>query len=209
MIMRKPRLTQLVFAAIVAVCMIDSSSAATGANAAQGNRPPAGQMCPGGSYVIGFDSGSNIICSEASENDVLYPDETAGDGNVEIGDGCAEECQSEEVDAGSAGEAIIAETILTNPESSPSIPELIITDVEPSTALYGSSEVTITVSGAGFGAESVIIFAGSRYLPSVNQAGTRLDVTIPMRNLSIGPYAITISNGPGMETTRKKALVIF
>ena len=209
MMVSKSRLEKLVFAAIVAVCMIGSSPAAPDADIAPGNRPPAGQMCPNGSYVIGFDSEANIICNETRENGVLYPDETAGDGNTEIGDSCSAKCPSEEVDTGGAGEAIAAQTILTNPGSSPSIPAPVITAVKPSSVVYGTAEVTLTVSGVGFSTESVILFAESRYSPSVNQAGTRLDVMIPTRNLSIGSYAITVSNGPGMETTRKKALEIF
>ena len=75
--------------------------------------------------------------------------------------------------------------------------------------MFGSRELAITISGTGFHTDTVIKFAGSTYSPSVNQAGTQLKVTIPTRNLSIGPYAITISNGPGMETTLKRAVEIY
>jgi hypothetical protein len=43
----------------------------------------------------------------------------------------------------------------------------------------------------------------------VNEDGTRLVVTLPVRTLPIGPYPITVSNGPGRETTLRKALEIF
>ena len=62
----------------------------------------------------------------------------------------------------------------------------------------------ITISGTGFLEDSTVVLKGKKYTPSVNQAGTQLLVTIPSRGLSIGPYAITVSNRPGMETTLKK-----
>jgi len=209
MMAHKSHLVQLAFAAIVVVCMTGSSATASGADIDPGNQPPAGQMCPKGSYVTGFDSESNIICNEISVNGVAHPGEITGDGNTETGDNRPANRQSEQVDTGSAGEAHAVEAILADPGSSPSLPDLVITDVDPTTVVFGKSEVTFTVSGAGFSAESVIIFAGSRYSPSVNQAGTRLEVTIATRNLSIGRYPITVSNGSGMESTWKKRLEIF
>ena len=53
---QKSRLAQFVCVAIFVACMIDSSLAAWGSK-----RAPAGQVCPGGSYVIGFDAEANII----------------------------------------------------------------------------------------------------------------------------------------------------
>ncbi len=82
----KSRFTQFVFAIIVATCMIGSPPLAAE------NRAPAGQMCPTGSYVIGFDPEGNIICSEARGNAVLDPDETGDDGSSEIADSCPAAC---------------------------------------------------------------------------------------------------------------------
>jgi hypothetical protein len=75
--------------------------------------------------------------------------------------------------------------------------------------VFGTSEVAITVIGTGFHAESVIIFEGISYKPVVNQEGTRLDTRIPTAKLSIGPYAIKVSNGPGLDNTLKRAVVVF
>ncbi|NOR20069.1 MAG: hypothetical protein GQ538_08295 [Xanthomonadales bacterium] len=118
------------------------------------------------------------------------------------------------VDAGSvdeevAEESIPADTVNPATTSVPIISEPVITGMKPSKLVYGARELAITVSGSGFHADSVIIFNGSKYSPSVNQTGTQLKVTIPTRTLNIGAYAITVSNGPGMETTRKRALEIY
>ena len=209
MIAYKSRLAQLVFAAIVLVCMISVSPAAPATESATGYRPPAGQMCPKGAHVIGFDTDANIICSEVGESGVLYPLEAPAEGNAEIGDDCQAKCQSGEVDSRGTTEAIAVEPVPAQPSNSLAIPGPVITDVKPSSALYGAAEVTLTVIGEGFGAESVILFAGSRYSPSVNPTGTRLEVTVPTRDLSMGRYGITVSNGPGKETSLKRALEIY
>ena len=47
------------YAAALFACM-------SGNLAAENNPPPAGQMCPQGAYVIGFDRGGNIVCSNAA-----------------------------------------------------------------------------------------------------------------------------------------------
>ena len=75
--------------------------------------------------------------------------------------------------------------------------------------LYGTRELTITVLGSGFSAESVIEFAGTTYTPSVNAEGTRLEATVVTRDLTMGRYAITVSSGSGLKTTLKKALVVY
>ena len=200
----KSRLAQYVFSIIVVACVAIGSPAVAG-----DKRAPAGQMCLKGSFVIGFDSESNIICSEGGENGVLNVVETSDGGKAEIGDDCTGSCQSEEVDTKGVDEEIAANNIPTDAGIIPSTPELTISDVEPSSVLFGTRAVEITVSGTGFLAGSVIVVAGRKYPPSVNQAGTRLVVTINTRNLSIGPYAVTVSNGPGVENTLKKALEIY
>lgn len=200
----KSRLAQYVFSIIVAACVVIGSPAVAG-----DKRAPAGQMCPEGSFVIGFDSESNIICSEASENGVLNVVENGDGGKAEIGDDCTGPCQSEEVDTKGVDEEIAAKNIPADPGIIPSTPELSISDVEPSSVVFGTREVEVTVSGTGFIAGSVIVVAGKKYSPSVNQAGTRLVVTINTPDLSIGPYAVTVSNGPGVENTLRKALEIY
>lgn len=201
---KKIHIAKLVYGAIIAACMIDSSLAAWGAK-----RAPAGQMCPKGSHVIGFDAEANIICSEACGNGVLNPGETCDDGNTENGDGCPSTCQTESAEPKDADDDVAAQA--TPPDAgtvqAPSYP--VISDVKPSKLQWGTRELAITVTGTGFHDDSVIIFEGTTYTPRVNQAGTELKATIPTRNLSIGPYVITISNGPGMETTKKRALEIY
>ncbi len=150
----KSRIAQFVLATIIAACMIDSSLAAAGI------RAPAGQICPTGSYVIGFDSQANIICTEACGNGVLNPGETCDDGNIEAGDSCSPTCQEEEVVTQEVDEDIAPEVIPTAPGIFPSIPELIISRVRPAIVVFGTSELAITVSGTSFNADSVIIFTG-------------------------------------------------
>jgi cysteine-rich repeat protein len=200
---------QFVIAAIVTVLMIGGSLTAHGGGKSSAIRVLPGQMCPNGSYVIGFDSEGNIICTEACGNGVLNTGEACDDGNTETGDGCSAACQSEGVDANDDEEELAAETSATDPSSLLSIPNPVISDVEPTSVVWGTSKVAITVIGTGFHAESVIIFEGLTYKPVVNQAGTRLDTTIKTANLSIGSYAIKVSNGSGPENTLKRALVVY
>lgn len=169
-------------AAFVVVCMLASSLAAADLEA--GNKALAGQMCPGGSFVIGFDSAGDIVCSEPADNGVVKTGEIAA--------------------ASAAASAPAAASAATASAASP-----VISDVEPSSVLYGTRELTITVLGSGFSAESVIEFAGTTYTPSVNAEGTRLEATVVTRDLTMGRYAITVSSGSGLKTTLKKALVVY
>ena len=201
---KKSQFTQFIFAAFVLFSMNSSLSAAW-----RSARAPAGQMCAMGSYVIGFDSESNIICSAACGNGVLNPGETCDDGNVKSGDTCPSSCQSDVVKAMGADADTTAEVAPAGNSVPPSISEPMISGVKPSTLTFGSRELTIKVSGSGFHAGSAILFNGTTYSPSVNQSGTQITVTIHTRELPIGRYAITVSNGTGMETTMKKALEIY
>jgi len=205
----KLRPEQFVLAAIVMALMIGHSLTAHGGGNNSTIPTLAGQMCPNGSYVIGFDIEGDIICTEACGNGVLNSGEACDDGNIETGDGCSANCQPEGVNTDGAEDALAAETRATDPSSLPSNPNPVISEVEPSSVVWGTSEFAITVIGTGFHEESVIIFEGSTYKPVVNQAGTRLDTTIVTANLTIGSYAIKISNGSGLEHTLKGALDIY
>jgi cysteine-rich repeat protein len=205
----KLRSEQFVLAAIVIVLMIGSLLTAHGSSNNSAIRALAGQMCPTGSYVIGFDSEGDIICTEACGNGVLNTAEACDDGNKETGDGCSATCQPEGVDTDGNEEELAVEPSATYPSSVPSMPNPVISDVEPPAVVWGTSEVAITVIGTGFDEESVILFEGSTYRPVVNQAGTRLDTTIMTANLGIGSYAIMVSNGPGLENTLKRALAVY
>ena len=202
--MQNTYLKKIVCTAIVAACLAGSLPVASAKNSA-----PAGQRCPSGTYVIGFDSETNIICSHTCGNGVVDQGETCDDGNRAGGDDCPSNCQSEVAKPRKRVEentekAIPAETVIP-----PDADSLVISDVTPSKQVFGTPELEITVSGTGFQPGTVILFDGKKYTPRVNQAGTRLEVTIPTGDLSIGPYTIKVSNGPGEEASLKRALEIF
>jgi hypothetical protein len=159
----------------------------------------AGQMCPNGSFVIGFDAAGNIVCSQ----------------------GCAADCQPGAAVSGAqqaeaaATPAVAAATAATATPAAPTAAVStttsgpVISEIEPTSVLYGTRELALTVLGTGFNADSVVIFAGTTYTPSVNQDGTRLEVMLATRNLTMGRYAVTVSNGPEQKSTLKKALVVY
>jgi cysteine-rich repeat protein len=150
------------------------------------------------------------VCSETCGNQVLNNGEACDDGNTANGDGCSAMCQSETP-------AIVKREEVIAPEPPPAPPAStalalappVISKIKPSTVVFGSREVTITISGTGFTGETAVLFNGTSYTPSVNQAGTELKVTLATRQLEIGRHAITVSNGSGMEITKKKGLTVF
>ena len=75
--------------------------------------------------------------------------------------------------------------------------------------LYGAREVTLTISGSRFHSGTVVLFDGSTYQPSVNAAGTSLEVTLPTSGLAMGRYPIKVTNGPDEVVKWRKALVVF
>jgi hypothetical protein len=174
-----------------------------------GSHALAGQICPGGSFLIGFDSSGDIICTEASSNTVLNIDEVCDDGRLKTADGCLASGQSDGIDTGSDDEEPVEKTSVTVLSSVPPISEPVISDVKPSKVVFGISELAITVTGKGFNAESVIIFEGLTHESVVNEEGTQLKTRIETGDLSIGLYAITVSNGSGLENTLKKALYVY
>ena len=204
-----PSFIPFLLAAGAAAFVLGGSVDAAEPQGASGNRSLAGQMCPKGSYVIGFDSESNIVCSELCGNGVLDTGEACDDGNSAAGDGCSATCQPEGVAPAAEGVAVAPAAAAGVAGGLSSVTALAISDIEPSSVMYGTGELAVTISGTGFAADSVVVFAGKTYQPSVNQAGTRLDVTLATRKLSMGTYAITVSNGSGPEQTLKKALTVF
>ena len=190
--------------------------------------PPAGQMCPQGAYVIGFDGGGNIVCSQVCGNDRLDAGEACDDGNTVGGDGCSAACQPEVAAAPAPPVAPVAREATPSavaapaaaaaappaPTSAPAVAsatarQLAITDVEPSSVLYGAREVTLTIHGAGFHRGTVVLFNGSTYTPSVNPAGSELKVTLPTSRLAMGRYPVKVSNGPDEIVKWGKPLVVF
>jgi cysteine-rich repeat protein len=212
--------------ALISLAVIFAALANHGAQAAetpQGGsavNPPAGQVCPPGSFVIGFDAESNILCSGICGNGVLDSGEACDDGNTVAGDGCSASCRFESP-AGAGQQAGV--TAVPPPASTPTPPappapapaaapaavQLALADVEPSSAVYGVREVTVAISGSGFTGDTTVLFNGQTYTPTVNPAGTELRVTLATRGLAIGRYAITVSDGAERTATLKKGLEIF
>ena len=195
-----------------AIVMVFYGTCALAADTPKGTtgfRPPAGQVCPQGSFVIGFDNESNILCSGTCGNRVLNNGEACDDGNTTNGDGCSAMCQSETPTV-KPEEVIAVEPPPAPPASTVhELAQPVISKIKPSTVVFGSREVTITISGTGFSSETAVLFNGTSYTPAVNQAGTELKVTLATRELEIGRHAITVSNGSGMEITKKKGLTVF
>ena len=154
-------------------------------NSATGLPAPAGQMCNRGSYVIGFDTKGNIICNDSKK------------------------VATKVADAEITAKPILVKPVPAAPVIVPSVAELSISDIQPSSVVFGTREVTISVTGTGFHEQSVIIFEGSTYDTSVNQAGTQLDATLTIGSLTIGPYTVTVSNGSGKVAKLKKALEVY
>jgi hypothetical protein len=164
----------------------------TGSVAAD-NQPPAGQMCPEGAYVIGFDSESNIVCSGMAG---AVPSKTPGTAqDADRGHDRAEPAGNE----------------LAGDEQAPgeNTAGPVISDIKPPWVVFGARETTIRIIGSGFTADTIVKFQGAAYTPTVNAAGTELRVTIGTRELPMGRYPITVSNGTGMETTRPRSLEVF
>jgi cysteine-rich repeat protein len=192
--------------------------------------PPAGQRCPAGAYVIGFDGDANIICSGVCGNGIVDPGESCDDGNAADGDGCSARCLT---DSAAGSGAAAAAAVVAAPAAASSLSDRaeppaaavsseagqpaavaapvtpVVEDVEPSSLVYGTRELSITVMGEGFNAKSVVRFQGAQYPATVNPTGTELQVTLPTRGLLIGRYPITVSNGPGLEHTLKKAIAVY
>ncbi len=221
----KPQWSRHAPAAMVSVLLMAGSLAVPrGIHAA----PPAGQMCPKGAYVIGFDAEGNIVCS-GSQGQTAPAAAAAHETAEAAAAGACDTpaCQSGAVVAAGAAAAPAAGAGETAPpaDTAPVVPraeaapagpaaavvaaEPVIADIEPSSVVYGKKEVTITVVGAGFDTGTVVLFAGEQYTPAVNRDGTELEVTLRTGSLAMGRYPIKIVNGAGNETLRKKGLVVF
>jgi len=200
----------LIAAVLLLMVFATSLAAAPPATDVQ-TRSLAGQMCPQGAYVIGFDAEGNIVCSQECGNGMLDAGERCDDGNTLAGDGCSAVCQFEAAtvqDAPVARQTLPAAAAAVAITPTPST-QLGISDVEPSSVVFGTREVTIRISGAGFDSGTVVLFDGASYQPTVNPAGTELELTLPTRRLAIGRYAIKVSNGPDKLVKWEKALVVF
>jgi len=176
---------------------------------AAGSRPPAGQMCAEGSFVSGFDSEGNIICSVPGGAILPVADEPAKKTSNQVEDKCSPGCQKATADTGAADTVQVADKLEKSKDTVVDAAKPVISDVKPSWVVFGARETSIAIIGAGFTHESVVKFQDSTYSPSVNPSGTELRVTIATRNLPIGRYAITVSNGPGQETTQNRALEVY
>jgi hypothetical protein len=175
-------------AALVLACMAAGSLQAD-------TRPPAGQMCPEGAYVRGFDASGNIVCSAVTGAVPSKAPETRQGTTLEpVAETGASAAAAHPAKSQPAGEA----------SGGP-----VISKIKPSGVVFGARETTIRIIGSGFTADSVVTFQGAAYTPTVNTAGTELRVTIETRDLPMGRYAITISNADGTATTKRRALEVF
>jgi hypothetical protein len=177
----------------------------TGVQAAE-NQPPAGQMCAEGSYVVGFDSDSNIICSAMPSTAVKPAVEAAAPAESLAGEGCPPNCPAA---ASVRGSEKVPDTPVNQQGASAGVAVPVISKLKPWSVVFGARETSITITGSGFNADTVVKFQGTSYTPSVNPAGTELVVTIATRDLTMGFYAISVSNGPDLETTRSRALEVY
>jgi cysteine-rich repeat protein len=211
----KPNSEIVSLAAATAMLLLGSPAvtiAGADSQPASDHPAPAGQLCPAGAYVIGFDEQVNIICSGVCGNGVLDSGEACDDGNTLPKDGCSASCQTEmPEDAAGATAAIADKPAVAEPAPMPSIAgaTLAVTDVEPSYVVFGTDAVTITVTGTGFDTTTRIVFDGSSYTPVVNASGTELSLRIETADLTMGRYSLKVSNGAGQEVIVKKALEVF
>ncbi len=196
---KKFRLARVVFAVMALFCMLAVAQAAE-------NRPPAGQMCPEGSYVIGFDPDSNIICSGVASTVVPEATEAPGHMESQASDDCPPNCPP---GASVDSSEVATDTLVIQQEAVPGVAIPVISKLKPRYVVFGAKETAIKIIGSGFNADSVVKFQGTTYTPTVNPTGTELNVTIATRELAMGFYAISISNGPDLETTRPRALEVY
>lgn len=168
-----------------------------GSGFAADNAPPAGQVCPIGAFVTGFDADGNILCGRPGE-----PAQPTAERLAPVA-GTAEPTPPPEQPApATSREATVSSGAV--PNSVPAIDEL-----KPWSVAWGSDEATITILGNGFNAQSTVIFQGVVYQPSVDSAGDRLEVTLHTRGLAIGRYPITVSNGPDRAHTLPGAFYVY
>ena len=157
--------TLFVLFAIIPACMIDSLQAAE-------SRPPAGQMCTEGSYVTGFDSEGNIICSVPGGTSLPVPVETAEQANNQGDDGCPAGCLEAAADTVAEHEIVAADKPVKDEVAVVYEANPVISDVKPSWVVFGSRETSIAIIGTGFTAGSVVKFQDSAYSPSVNPSAS-------------------------------------
>jgi len=168
----------------------------------------AGQMCPSGSFVTGFDAAGNIVCSQGCATD-CQPGAAVSGAQQAAAVTTPAVAAATAATAAPAASAATATPAASTAAVSAATAGPVISEIEPTSVLYGTRELALTVLGTGFNADSVVVFAGTTYTPSVNQDGTRLEVTVATRNLAMGRYAVTVSNGPERTSTLKQALVVY
>ena len=203
--MTTPLLRNLYFIVNVALAALLSAipAVAAAAEPASPQAPPAGQVCPTGSFVTGFDNQGNIICGEVSGHGAAGSTESADAAATTSAVATAAVVTESAVPADSGLQSPPVKTATAATQA------LAIEKIKPWSVPYGTRQVTLEVFGTGFTTDSVVVFQGENYVPSVDQTGTRLEVTLATRNLTMGGYALTVSNGPETRVTLKKALVVY
>lgn len=169
-------------------------------------RPPAGQQCPPGAYVTGFDLEGNILCSEPVHEVDATAEKAVGASQGQPG---AVEPESAAAQGGATATASAVAGTSTPVPAAPADAPPVITGVEPWSVVYGKRALDVVITGSGFTSESSVVFNGQRHDATVNNAGTELRVTLNTRGLAIGQYPIKVVNGSGSEASLKRAVVVY
>ena len=169
-------------------------------------RPPAGQRCPAGAYVTGFDLDGNILCSEPARDADAQTGKIIGASPVEPGAPGTKTAQPTRSVTETAPSATAASTAApaTRADAPPEI-----TGVEPWSVVYGKRALDVVITGSGFTPGSRVVFNGQHLDATVNSTGTELRATLNTAGLAIGQYSIGVINASGAETSLKRAVVVY
>jgi len=214
--MNRPTPLTLWMAAACLSTFASGSSFGAGSTDDSAHPPPAGQMCPPGAYVTGFDTAGNIVCG--------HPGEAAAATTECPAVSCPPAAEPRMPAAAASPAAVAAETGRAPPadqqpaaasaQATPSSAVAqditpVIDQLKPWSVAWGSDEVTIAVLGSGFTEQSKVIFQGVIYTPSPGSNVNSLEITLKTRGLAMGRYPITVSNGPDHAQTLPGAFYIY
>lgn len=188
----RPRLILLIPIAMATVHLVSFADA----------QPPAGQRCPAGAFVTGFDNEGNILCGEPIRDGGPAPGEAPAGRPPEAGH------TGPDAHSAAAG-AETAETAPAPVTGNTSVTAPVITKVTPWSVVYGKRELAVVITGSGFTANSTVVFNGRNHAATVNSDGTELSVTLNTAGLALGQYPISIVNGPGQAARLRRGVVVY